>query len=349
MRSLFHIFFIFFSAPLAAQLYTPIHTSLTGDDLLGALVTDYRPAFVLSYGDARDLMYSEIDNQQDTVHCIYTQHGIFLPDGVDPSVHVFMSGDPDGINAEHVYPRAKGADAGNPLADMHHLFPCRVEVNTNRGSFPFAEINDAQTESWYINNIELNNIPSQNKDAYSEGQRGNSGRFEPRESRKGDIARAMFYFYTMYKIQADNADPNFFSAQMSTLCAWHEQDPVDAQEYERTFAIAAVQDDKPNPFILDCSLVERAYCQSSDISCPMIPTVSSTAIQSVETFYFYPNPLNETLYIECKSETQVKIYDVLGRTLLTTTIFTDTGLPTSFLQPGTYILQLNQSSYKLVK
>ena len=52
-----------------------------------------------------------------------------------------------------------------------------------------------------------NNPPSQNRDKYSESA---SSVFEPREEVKGDIARAIFYFYTMYSIVADD---DFFENQ----------------------------------------------------------------------------------------------------------------------------------------
>ncbi|MDV7400839.1 endonuclease, partial [Arthrospira platensis SPKY1] len=85
--------------------------------------------------------------------------------------------------------------------------------------------------------------------------------FEPREAVKGAIARAMFYFYTMYREEADAADPDFFRQQVQTLCQWHRQAPPDARELARTRAIARHQDGKPNPFVLDASLAERAFCE----------------------------------------------------------------------------------------
>ena len=195
----------------------------------------------------------------------------------------------------------------------------------------------------------MSNIPSNNIDAYSEGIRGVNGFFEPRESRKGDVARAMFYFYTIYQPQADAADPNFFSQQMSTLCQWHEQDPVDEQEYIRTIMIAPHQDDIPNPFILDCSLVERAYCQSDEIECPELPILNSTETTSTTAHNFYPNPLQDILYLESAGEMQVNIYDLHGRLLIQHQSFDKSSVDTSLLPSGIYMLQINQEIFKLVK
>ena len=88
-------------------------------------------------------------------------------------------------------PQSRGAENGYAKSDMHHLYPTRVDVNSDRGSFPFAEIDDNRTESWYYLNQTRGSIPSTNIDLYSEKQ---GSRFEPREDHKGDVARSMFLF-----------------------------------------------------------------------------------------------------------------------------------------------------------
>lgn len=349
MRIYLYLFLFFSPLYCSAQFLTPIHSDLEGDALLDALVDDFKTSVVLPSGEARDLMYSDIHNIAGSVFGVYTGHGIFLPSGVDPSTFVFMNGSNDGINAEHVWPRSKGAEIGIANTDLHNLFPTRVLVNTNRGSFPFAEIDDNETELWYFEDDEMSNIPNSNRDNYSEGVRGVNGRFEPRESRKGDIARTMFYFYTMYQPQADAADPDFFDDQLSTLCAWHEQDPVDEEEYNRTFKIAEVQDGKPNPFILDCSLVSRAYCQTEDLECPVIPTVSTSNLPASIPYKFFPNPIDNTMYVEAMGLSQLLILDVQGRLLIREDFDTRTTVNTSSLVPGTYILIINEATFKLVK
>ena len=349
MRYCTLILTFFVTGFLQAQFHTDIHPDLEEEALLEALVDDFKTSVVLPSGEARDLMYAEIHNQNDTVYGVYSNHGIFLPQGVDPSTFVFMDGDNDGINAEHVFPRSKGADVGIANTDLHNLFPTRVLVNTNRGSFPFAEIDDNDTELWYFEDDEQSNIPNNNIDDYSEGIRGIDGRFEPRESRNGDIARAMIYFYTMYRPEADAADPNFFDSQLSTLCAWHEQDPVDEAEYNRTFMIAEVQDGKPNPFILDCSLVGRAYCQADDLDCPNIPTVSTSNPANTIPYKFFPNPVDDTMYVEARGASRLLILDIGGRLVLRDDFDTRTTINTASLIPGTYILIINEATFKLVK
>jgi endonuclease I len=103
---------------------------------------------------------------------------------------------------------------------------------------------------------EQSNAPDQQIDHYSEST---GEQFEPRENRKGDIARAVFYFYTIYRQEALEADPLFFQIQRETLLLWHQLDPADEQEIARTQTIARHQDGKPNPFVIDPTLAERLY------------------------------------------------------------------------------------------
>ncbi len=298
----------------------PIFPNLEGSELLEKVVESFKPETVLEYGPARDLMYGDIYNVNDTVYGIYTGHALYLPPDVDPSFFLYMNGSDDGINCEHTYPRSKGAAEGNGHSDMHHLFPSRLGVNAARDHFPFAEINDSQTTNWYFKTTELNHTPSSNIDLYSERIQG---RFEPREDQKGNIARAMFYFYSMYNDEAMAADPTYFEGQRETLCQWHYLDPADALEWERTNTIATYQDDKPNPFILDCTLASRAYCEGISGDCPDFPlSTSSTGSASKNTLRVFPNPtistVNVSIVLETPSSIQLSLYDKLGRRITTT-------------------------------
>ena len=227
-----------------------IGEGLYGDDLIDFLRENYKTNTTLGYTNARDTMYLNIDRIDGQVKGVYTNYAVNLPaTGVDPSTHLYENG----INCEHVWPRSM-YEGEEPLkSDLHALRPCKDNVNSARGNKPFNEISDSQTITWYWQDSQTSNIPSSNIDEYSE----NYGTyFEPREDRKGDIARTMFYFYTMY---AEIADDDFFEGQKDTLKTWLEQDPANKDETNRTWAIAEYQENKPNPLILDETLVERAY------------------------------------------------------------------------------------------
>jgi hypothetical protein len=202
---------------------------------------------VLSYNNARDVLYSEVDKINGEVKAVYTNYAVQLPTDVDPSTHLYENG----IDCEHVWPQSLYEGTAPMKSDMHHLRPCKTNVNSSRGNSPFGEVNAGQNH-WYWLEYDFTNPPTQNIDEYSESA---SNLFEPREDMKGDIARTIFYFYTMY---SDVADDNFFNIQKDPLYEWHQADPITSQEIIRTTKISEYQD-YPNPFIIDDSLIQRCY------------------------------------------------------------------------------------------
>ncbi|NNF22755.1 MAG: hypothetical protein HKN67_12495, partial [Saprospiraceae bacterium] len=263
------LLFILFTGSLKAQYnYIPVFPQLNGEDLLKALVEEYKTQNVLTLSQSRDTLYSKIFLYKDSVSCIYTGLSRYLDSNEDPSQYLFGNGTGSDINLEHGYPRSKGAEFAPAASDMHALFPSRVDVNSTRGSKPFGEIPDQETEIWFALDQSMNDIPLNGIDNYSEST---STHFEPREQVKGDIARAMFYFYTIYRDEANMADMTFFESMMPVLCQWHTEDPVDSLEWERTFKIATYQDDIPNPFVLDCNLY-RLYCSNFFSECTVVST-----------------------------------------------------------------------------
>ncbi|MEO6036860.1 MAG: endonuclease [Saprospiraceae bacterium] len=261
MSRLFFLLFLLLPtvARLQAQSFGPVFPSLSGQVLLDSLFDHYRPNVVLDYAHARDTLYAKVlAKDDDSLHCIYTNYALYLDPTQDPTQYVYLNGSALGINTEHAYPQAKGAISGtNAHSDMHHLFPARIPVNEARADKPFAEIPDAQTQKWFLGAQVFTSIPSQHIELYAES---NADDFEPREAAKGDLARAIFYFYTMYRNQANTADPNFFELQRTTLCQWNQQDPADSAELVKTWRIAAYQEGKPNPYIVDCTLANRSWC-----------------------------------------------------------------------------------------
>ena len=247
-----------------------IASGLHSNNLISYLQNNYTTNSTLGYDNGRDILYREIEAYQNNgeVKGIYTNYSIPLPSEVDPSSHLYDNG----INCEHLWPRSMGASSGNPKSDLHHLRPCKSNVNSARGNKPYEDINDNLVDDWYWLSYQETNIPSSNIDEYSEKRNSDSsddpGGFEPREDVKGDIARSMFYFYTIYTSEANEADPDFFDDQKDILYQWHINDPADNNEIDRTWLIAGYQNDIPNPFILDSTLVYRCYFyDESEIGC----------------------------------------------------------------------------------
>ena len=65
--------------------------------------------------------------------------------------------------------------------------------------------------------------------------------FEPPQQHKGNVARALFYFSTKYKLAID---PN----EEAVLRKWASEDPVDVEEMHRNDEIEKAQHSR-NPFI----------------------------------------------------------------------------------------------------
>ena len=343
-------FLFLFSASLSQAQYDheAVFEGQTEDVLKESVIDAFKPINILTYGQARDTLYSKVYNVNDSVVGIYTDHRVYLPPGEDPTTSVFMDGAVNGINGEHSYPQSKGAGSGNPRSDMHHLFPCRVGANSARGSMPFGDVIDSSTDTWYYKTQEKPNIPS--SDIIDKFSEKGSGRWEPREEVKGNIARAIMYFYTMYQQEADSADPQFFGLMESKLCEWHDLDPVDKLEWERTKMIAKWQEGKANPFILDCTLAGRVFCGGVSAACT---AVDVSEIELAESFNIKSNPVNDYLNVEwtcesCTDDIQYSIYDQSGRMLRsnTGTIYgNDNNLEISVtdLAPGMYFLNVRVS------
>ena len=250
MLQLFILFLFFFR--LDAQTY--IYPGIYGDELSDLIINEYSTSTTLGYSSARDTMYSIIDSNNGSVSCIYTDFSVNLIPGTDPSITMYEGG----INCEHSWPQSMGASTEPMKSDLHHLFPCKENVNSSRGNNPYSDIVDDYTDSWFYLDQMLNSIPEQNIiNNYSESYTSsNDDRFEPKENSKGNISRAMFYFNTIYQSVADQ---NFFDLQKDILFEWHYNDVANQVETNRTWMIASYQDDIPNPFVIDPTLAWRIY------------------------------------------------------------------------------------------
>ncbi len=230
----------------------------------------------LGYTEARRRMYNLIDNNSasapnsanygdattyNKIFCVYGGH----------SVNVTYGGtvtNPDPINCEHTVPQSFFNEAAIPKADIHHLFPTLAEWNSTRSNYPFADIVDAQTTKWMRLTGSQTTIPTTLIEEYSEYKSTGTRVFEPREDHKGNVARAVFYFYTMYPTIAGDisrvADP-------ATLYAWHLADPVDNRERERNNRVQTAQGNR-NPYIDHPDAVAAAWGFAAPA--PTQPTVN---------------------------------------------------------------------------
>jgi len=332
---------------LMAQGHQPVYPDLEGFELELAVRQTYRPTELMEYGEARDTLYKVIEARNDSVRGIYTEHAVYLPPDENPRQAIFKDGAADGINAEHTWPRSKGSRNNLGERDMHHLRPAKVSVNSDRANFPYAELLRSEVNTWYYRSEQLTSPPV-DESLYS---KLGPDLFEPRDEVKGDIARGMMYFYTVYRAEAVSADPNFFDLQRSDLCSWHLDDPVDVREWERTHTVARYQEDKANPFVLDCTLAHRMYCGEFDLCDP----VSSSAEPIVHLNYsVYPVPARSQITLQVdhsfSGSLSFQIFTIQGRSMMQGTLRgLQRRLSVEHLMPGVYFIEIKSSdaSYRL--
>ncbi len=229
------------SPPLRSR--EAILPGLRGDALVVALRQRYSPREKLSYREARQRMFAEIDNRSGGVILVYSGER-FLTDRIpDHTV----------VNTEHTWPQSRFSGASMMKTDLHHLFPTFARINNDRSAKAFGEIPDQLTERWWAGMSPQQSIPRFDRDRFSEST---ATFFEPREAHKGNVARSLFYFRTIYG--DENIDLPWFESQKETLLRWHQLDPADRAERLRSAEIAALQGNQ-NPFVLDASLAERGF------------------------------------------------------------------------------------------
>jgi len=161
----------------------------------------------------------------------------------------------DGWTREHIWAKQHG-DFGTTKGagtDCHNLRPADVSTNSDKNNRWFEESPTPHKDnSGYIGSADsLTGSYWSDTDWY----------WEPRDDAKGDVARALFYMAVRYEgangepdlevvdtIPSDNNTKEPVHARLSTLLAWHNQDPVSDYERRRHDTVAAYQQNR-NPFI----------------------------------------------------------------------------------------------------
>lgn len=202
----------------------PRFEGLTDKALIQALHDAAAKHKDLGYNQARKIIFTALDNHEGKVKCVYTGRELRtdkIPNASD-------------MNTEHTWPQSKGA-TGAAKSDLHHLFPTDSKANSQRSSYPFGEVQKVKWSS-----------PSGAKlGTDAEGRTV----FEPPPEHKGNVARAMFYFSTVY-------GKGIPAAEEAALKKWNVQDQVDAAELTRNGAIEKYQGNR-NPFVDDATLAQR--------------------------------------------------------------------------------------------
>lgn len=206
-----------------ADAYSAI-AGLREQSLRDALYQRVKGHTTVGYDGAKIRMFGSggFDVRGGKVECVYTGL-LFNYDQLDRT---------NGYNTEHSWPQSQfGNEATTAKGDMHHLFPTEQKANSRRSSLPFGNTDCAATRcSWAQGGSECGPAI------------GSGGTvFEVRPERRGDIARAHFYFAVRYRASIPNDEE-------AALRCWHHCDPPDALERARNDAIEAIQHNR-NPFV----------------------------------------------------------------------------------------------------
>ena len=259
--NIFIIFFLFFNQLGFGQVPPD---NLSGQELRTWLKVNYYDGqhITLGYSQARVKLYNYIDNENDTITCVYSGFKV-------RSIYGGTTTYPAPINCEHTIPQSFFGEDDPMVSDLHHLYPTYENWNSTRNNHPFAEIPDNTTAKWMYLTSSQTTIPTSNIDLYSEYY---NSQFEPREDHKGNVARTIFYFYTMYPTQAGVLSQ---IGDINTFYQWNLTDTVDAKDIERNSQIETYQGDR-NPYIDYPYIIQRAWSPSA----PVINfTSNSTSIQ----------------------------------------------------------------------
>lgn len=182
-----------------------------------------------AYGSGLDTILRVTDacpTNADLVQCLYLQRGV------------------QGFNKEHVWAQSHGIDRSGPAySDLHHVRACTPAMNSARGDRDFDDRRDAAGASevggcWYT-----------------------AQAWEPPDSAKGDVARAVLYMDVRYENKyGAKADLELVDAigtstesnqlgKLSTLLAWNELDPPDDFERRRNELVFTTYQYNRNPFV----------------------------------------------------------------------------------------------------
>ncbi len=268
MRPIALLLFIFFThTQTIAQIppsYYDAAEGLTGEPLRAALksIIDNHNSYPYS---GIDNFFQTLDKKSNgKLWDIYS----YVFSGAQPYEYTFgthecdaglqYNSEGDCFNKEHLWPQSIYNQQSPMRSDLHQLFPTDGWVNNKRSNFPFGDVDAVSYTS--ANGSKLGTSIT-----YS----GYSGKvFEPIDSFKGDVARAIFYMSTRYDGESSSwSDWEMASGDELTadavdlLLAWHHLDPVSTKEIIRNNYIYNIQNNR-NPFVDHPFLADCIWAQS---------------------------------------------------------------------------------------
>ena len=204
-----------------------------------------------------------------------------------------------GYSREHTFPHSwmPSFPADNPeepeYNDQHNLYPANLDnANTPRSNLALDDIDG---------NVVFNYLGG------SVGYKGSQLVYEPRESHKGNAARAIMYMVVTYNFDLVG-NVNSDKQAQETLRAWHQADLPDNYEIARQEYIFELQGNR-NPFI---DSVDYACYVDFDANTQQDGCDSTNSIQEKldANFVVFPVPSNDIVYVQVNG-TDITAYEVI--------------------------------------
>ncbi len=229
-----------------------IPENLSGSELFDYIHDITKAKYVLTYSEAKKKMFYDVDNTvcpngENGVWAFYSnicvngkyETGDKYIEYTDINLDGYI--DSKGMNTEHIWPQSFFNSNSPMVSDLNHLRPTFTTPNNKRANLPF----------YYVSNPAY--------EVKSSGAKLGNGYFEPPDSVKGDVARAVFYFVARYydrSVTVSMNYDNFFVSKIKTYMLWNQMDPPDEKEKRRNDLVYKYQGNR-NPFIDNPSLIEK--------------------------------------------------------------------------------------------
>ena len=290
--------------------YTGI--SVSNANFVTQLHTKINPHTLMFYSDYDDTYINDFDhrdttNNQKVVTCAYSGEEYIYSAPFNFSV----------ISREHTYPQSWMPTYGDQTKpeynDYHNLYPVNQNnANAVRSNKPLGKV--------------VTVISSFGGAKYGLDSRGKQV-YEPRDSQKGNAARAIFYMATAYNSIDGNdwsiPDPIDaftvpYGQEESILKQWHWNDPVDEQEIARNDYIESLQNNR-NTFIdsmnFVCYIDFTTMTKETNASPCLTNSISINEHSTLIEINAFPNPTNDLLTVQYALEKAGKMTIVIYNTL----------------------------------
>lgn len=301
----------------SATFLTDLHNKINPHTQL--YYSNYGPAVVNAFA-SRDTA-----NNERVVTCVYSGENKVYTEPFDWTTN--------GFSREHTYSHnwmpTNPAQLLPEYEDYHHLFPTNQNnANATRSNYPLGEVITAST-------------------TYLEGKLGLNAKgeivYEPRDSHKGDAARAIMYVATCYTTVGGNSwalrnpisGTIAYGQNQNILKTWNFQDQPDAWEIARNDFIESIQGNR-NPFVDSIQFACYIdFATMTKLSGPNVPCNAEVlgiadAQKNNDLIQITPNPNNGNFIVNYTSaknqKVSVKLIDMLGQVVYTNELKVTNGI-----------------------